>query len=162
MTSKTNFNVDREKLEVTTSRVFDAPTQLVWRVFTDPKFIPEWWGPRFLKTTVDRMEFRVGGSWRFIHEDLRETKRKYGFNGEYREIDVGKRIVSTFVFEDFPENVMVETSIFESLPGGNTKLTQVSKFPSVEALDGMVGTGMEMGRTQSHDRLEELLRRQGK
>jgi uncharacterized protein YndB with AHSA1/START domain len=158
--SKASFSVDREKLEVTASRVFDAPTELVWKVFTDPKHIPEWWGPRFLKTTVDRMDFRVGGNWRFVHEDFEQTKRKYGFNGEYREIEVGKRIVSTFVFEDFPQSVVIETSVFESISGGRTKITQVSRFPSVEALDGMVSTGMEMGHTQSYDRLEELLRRQ--
>jgi uncharacterized protein YndB with AHSA1/START domain len=157
--SKASFSVDREKLEVTTSRVFDAPTELVWKVFTDPKHIPEWWGPRFLKTTVDRMDFRVGGNWRFVHEDFEQAKRKYGFNGEYREIEVGKRIVSTFVFEDFPQSVVIDTSVFESLPGGKTKLTQVSRFPSVQALDGMVSTGMEMGQMQSYDRLEELLRR---
>jgi uncharacterized protein YndB with AHSA1/START domain len=160
--SKASFSVDRENLEVTASRVFDAPSDLVWKVFTDPKAIPEWWGPRFLKTTVDKMDLRVGGSWRFVHEDFGQTKRKYGFNGEYREIEVGRRIVSTFVFEDFPQSVIIETSVFESIPGGKTKLTQVSKFPSVEALDGMVSTGMEMGQIQSYDRLEELLRRQAR
>jgi uncharacterized protein YndB with AHSA1/START domain len=160
--SKVSFSVDREKLEVTASRVFDAPSELVWKVFTDPKHIPEWWGPRFLKTTVDKMDFRVGGSWRFVHEDFGQTKRKYGFNGEYREIDVARRIVSTFVFEDFPQSVVIETSVFESIPGGKTKLTQVSRFPSVEALDGMVSTGMEMGQTQSYGGPEELLRRQAR
>ena len=52
MSSKTSFSVDREKLEVTTSRVFDAPTALVWKVFTDPSLSLSG-GTGFLKTTVD-------------------------------------------------------------------------------------------------------------
>ena len=129
----------------------------MWRTYTDPKLIPEWWGPRFLKTTVDRMDFRNGGSWRFIHEDV--TKKVFGFSGEYREIVEGKRIILTFVFEAFRDSVMVQTTTFEDLPRGQTRVTQVSRFPSLEALEGMVGTGMEQGSIESWDRLAECFRR---
>jgi uncharacterized protein YndB with AHSA1/START domain len=147
--------VDKNKLEVTATRIFDSPIAVVWDAYTDPKLIPEWWGPRFLKTTVDKMEFQTGGKWRFIHED--PAKKTYGFHGEYREIVEGKKIVSTYIFEAVPDSIIIETATFEELPGDKTKLTQLSRFPSIEALEGMVGTGMEMGTTQSHDRFAELL-----
>ncbi len=65
MMSKATFDIDLEKLEVTATRVFDAPRERVWRAYSDPKLLPEWWPPKFMKTTVERMEFRVaadGGS----------------------------------------------------------------------------------------------------
>ena len=46
------------KRELMTTHVFDAPRELVWKVWTDSTLIPRWWGPRYLTTTVDTMEFR--------------------------------------------------------------------------------------------------------
>jgi uncharacterized protein YndB with AHSA1/START domain len=158
LSEKASFKIDREKLEVTATKIFDSPSDLVWKVYTNPKLIPAWWGPRFLKTTVDRMDFHAGGGWRFIHED--PAKKTYGFHGEYREIVEGKRIVSTFIFEGVPDTVIVDITTFEELPDGRTRITQVSRFPSKEALEGMVSTGMEQGWTESSERLTELLARQ--
>jgi uncharacterized protein YndB with AHSA1/START domain len=160
MSEKASFSVDREKLEVTATRIFDSPSDQVWRAYTDPKLIPLWWGPRFLKTTVDSMDFRTGGKWRFIHED--PSNKTYGFHGEYREIVEQKRIVSTFIFEAVPNSTVVETTIFEQLPGDKTKVTNVSRFPSREALEGMVSTGMEQGSKEMNDRFAELLEKQKK
>ena len=52
--------------EIRTERVFDAPRDRVWAVYTDPALIPEWWGPRGVTTVVDKMDMRVGGDWRFV------------------------------------------------------------------------------------------------
>lgn len=160
MMSKASFDIDREKLEVTATRVFDAPRERVWRAYSNPKLIPEWWPPRFMKTTVERMEFRVGGGWRFILHDPKGNK--YGFSGEYREIVEHRRIVRTFAMDAFPSGVSVETLTLEELDGGKTRLTLVSRFPSIEALESIVGRGMERGAAESWDRLAELLEEQGR
>ena len=47
-------------------RVFDAPRELVWKAITEPERIPHWWGPRDIPMTVEHMDFRVGGTWRWI------------------------------------------------------------------------------------------------
>jgi len=52
--------------EVVMSRVFDAPRALMFKIYTDPKHIPQFWGPGKYTTIVDRLEVRVGGIWRFI------------------------------------------------------------------------------------------------
>jgi uncharacterized protein YndB with AHSA1/START domain len=52
--------------EIVMTRVFDAPRELVFRAYTDPRSIPHWWGPRGLTTTVDRMDVTPGGVWRFV------------------------------------------------------------------------------------------------
>jgi uncharacterized protein YndB with AHSA1/START domain len=67
--------------EIHIVRIFDAPRDRVFATFTDPKLIPEWWGPT---TIVDQMDVRPGGSWRFVghNADGSET----AFRGTYREV----------------------------------------------------------------------------
>ena len=53
-------------LEVEMTRDFDAPRELIFSAYTDPELIPHWWGPRRYTTTVDEMDVRVGGKWRYV------------------------------------------------------------------------------------------------
>ncbi len=146
--------------EIVMTRVFDAPRELVFKAYTDPKLIPQWWGPRGLTTTVDKMDVRPGGVWRFV---LRGPDgNEYAFNGVYREIVPPERIVDTFEFEGMPGHVMVETGELEELDGDRTKLTVTSLFQTVEDRDGMSKSGMKEGVTETHDRLEELLEKMKK
>ena len=61
--------------EIRIERVFDAPRDHVFATMTDPELIPEWWGPNGVTTVVDQMDFRPGGSWRFVmrHSDGSES-----------------------------------------------------------------------------------------
>ncbi len=67
--AKATFIIKREAREVVMERVFDAPRELVWKAFTNPQSIPQWWGPRNLTTTVDKMDVRPGGIWRYVQRD---------------------------------------------------------------------------------------------
>ncbi len=139
--------------EIHVERVFDAPRDRVFAAFTDPKLIPEWWGPT---TTVDQMDVRPGGSWRFVatNADGSET----AFRGTYREITPPDRVVQTFEWEGMPGHVSVETAEFEDLDG-RTKVTTTSIFHTHEERDGMLGSGMERGMNETYARLDELLAR---
>ncbi len=141
--------------EIVMTRVFDAPRQLVFKACTDPKLIPQWWGLRSNSTTVDKMDVRPGGVWRFVQRDA--DGNEYAFNGEYREIVPPERLVNTFEFEGVPGHIVVDTATFEELPGGKTRLTVTSLFASVEDRDGMLASGMEGGAIETWDRLAELL-----
>jgi PhnB protein len=70
-------------------------------------------------------------------------------------------MIDTFEFEGIPEkgHVSLETARLEGLPGGRTRLTIQSVFQSVADRDGMIGSGMEQGVRESHERLDELLER---
>jgi uncharacterized protein YndB with AHSA1/START domain len=70
--------------EIVMTRVFDAPRELVFKAYTDPSLIPQWWGPRGFTTTVDQMDVRPGGVWRFVQRG--PDGSEYAFNGVYREI----------------------------------------------------------------------------
>ncbi len=145
--------------EISSVRVFDAPRERVFAAYTDPELIPRWWGPRRMTTTVDRMDVRPGGAWRFV---MREPDGpEQGFRGVYREVARPERIVQTFEWEGLPGHVIVETVTFEDLGGGRTKLTTTSLFHTTEERDGMLSSGMERGMTESHERLAELLAQTG-
>ena len=139
--------------EIHIERVFDAPRDRVFAVFTDPKLIPEWWGPT---TVVDQMDVRPGGSWRFVahNADGSET----AFRGTYREVTPPERIVQTFESEGMPGRVHVQTVTFEDL-GDSTKLTTTLLFDTTEERDGVLGYGVERGTTETYARLDELLAR---
>lgn len=140
--------------EVRIERVFDAPRERVFAAFTDPKLIPEWWGPRGRTTIVDEMDVRPGGAWRFRIDqaDGAET----AFRGTYREVAAPERIVQTFEWEGMPGHVAVETTTFEDL-GGRTRLTSTSLFHTTEERDGMLSSGLERGTNEMYSRLDELL-----
>jgi uncharacterized protein YndB with AHSA1/START domain len=140
--------------EIHVERVFDAPRDRVFALFTDPELIPQWCGPRDTTTVVDQMDVRPGGSWRFVmkHPDGSES----GFRGTYREITPPERIVQTFEWEGMPGHVSVETATFEDL-GDQTRLTTVSLFHTQEERDGMLASGMEGGLNETYARFDEVL-----
>jgi uncharacterized protein YndB with AHSA1/START domain len=142
--------------EIELTRVLGAPRELVWKACTDPKAIPQWWGPRSHATTVDKMDVRLGGAWRFVSRDA--NGNEYGFHGEYREVAPPERIVQTFEFEGMPGHVSVETMTLVEREG-KTTLTARSVFDSVEDRDGMLQSGMEEGARETYDRLAEYIER---
>jgi uncharacterized protein YndB with AHSA1/START domain len=152
--AETEFVIKPGTHEMTMTRVFDAPRELVFKAMTDPNLIPKWWGPRDHWTKVDKMDLRPGGTWRFINGDA--AGNEYGFHGVYHLIDAPKRVIQTFEFEGVPGHVALETMTLEDL-GGKTRLVQHSVFQSVEDRDGMVQSGMQKGATETNDRLAELL-----
>ena len=141
--------------EVALTRVFDAPRELVFRAHTDPDLIPRWWGLRSNATTVEALDLRPGGIWRFIQRDPKGSE--FAFLGHYREIVPPERLVNTFEFEGLPGHVILDTSVFEALADGRTKLTATSVFATRVARDGMLDSGMESVSNESWDRLAELL-----
>lgn len=145
--------------DITITREFDAPRELVFKVCMDPTLIPQWWGPRYLTTEVEKMDVRSGGQWRFIQRDA--EGREYAFHGVYHEVLAPERVIDTFEFEGLPEtgHVAMETMKLEELPGGRTRLTTQSVFQSVADRDGMLQSGMEGGVNDSYERLIELLRK---
>lgn len=159
MVNKTKIIVEPGKQEIFIERELDAPRELVFKAFTDPKLYSQWLGPRRLTTKFELLEPKNGGSYRFINED--EKGNKFAFHGVYHEVLEPERIIGTFEFEGLPEkgHVSLEITKFEELTKGRTKLTTQDVFMSVADRDGMVQSGMEEGVNDSYDRLEELLAR---
>lgn len=119
--------------EIVGSRVFDAPKDLVFKTYTDPTLMPEWWGPARYKTTVDEMDLRPGGAWRVV---LRGDEVQHAFSGEFREVVPPERLVFTFNYEPMPGHEAVETITCEEERPGQTKVTDRLYFQNREDRDG--------------------------
>ena len=128
------------ELEIRLEREFDAPRDHVFRVWTDPELIPQWWGD---DTVVEEMDVRAGGRYRF--------RTGYGpIEGEFREVVPPERIVQTF------QNHL-QTLEFEDL-GERTRLTQTMRFASAEERDTTMNYGVEQGAEAGFERVDAVLR----
>ena len=135
-------------------REFDAPVAAVFRAHSEPDLIAKWLGPRAYETRIEHYDFRTGGSYRFVQTDGGE---EYAFNGVFHVVRENEFAIQTFEFEGFPDVVSIESLRFEDLGDGRTRLVGHSVYPTQEARDGMVASGMEGGMTEGYERLDELL-----
>jgi len=139
--------------EIRIERVFAAPRDRVWKAFTDPKLIAQWWG-RGNKLVVERMEVARGGHWRFVEHT---PDGVHGFEGRYREVTPQERLVHTFEWDGMPGHVAVETVVFEDLGDGRTRVVNTTLFHLTEERDGMLNSGMAQGLDASYAALDGLL-----
>jgi uncharacterized protein YndB with AHSA1/START domain len=137
-------------------RTFDAPRERVWQAFMDPTIVPRWWGPHGTTTTVEAMDVRPGGRWRYVSHAA--DRDDVAFYGEYLEIDPIERFRWTFMFdvEGVGPQGGPETHTFEDL-GGRTRIRSVGHLGTPEAIDGALATGMADGAIATWDRLAALL-----
>jgi len=142
--------------QIVISREFDAPRDLLLRAHTDPDLLVQWLGPRHLSMTIDRLDLRHGGTWRYAHWDI--DGNEYGFHGVFHGTPSLAGIVQTFEFEGMPGHVCMGTVTFEEL-GGKTLLTENIIFQSVEDRDRELQSGMAEAAIESMDRLDDLLTR---
>ena len=135
-------------------REFDAPRDLVFRAHTDPELLVQWLGPRRMTMTVERMEIRDGGTWRFIHREPDGTA--HGFHGVFHGRPSVDWMVQTFEYEGAPGHVSLESLTLEERDG-RTLLRAHAVHQSVEARDAMIASGMEQGVNEGYERLDELI-----
>ncbi len=98
------------KREIVITRVIDAPRGLVWKAWTDPALVKQWWGPKGFTAPVCKIDFRRGGKYLFCMQspEFLEGKRIWS-TGVYREIVPLERIVCTDSFADAKGNVVPAT-----------------------------------------------------
>lgn len=155
---KPQFSINEKDLTVTLQTEFAAPREKVWQAHIDPAMVTRWWGPRGYKMKVETYEPKVGGKWRILHVDT--EGHEHWFHGEYKTVTKPEKIERTFIYEPVPEAIMQEITTFTALDDNRTELITISKFPSLEALQGMTNSGMEWGATQGLERLAELVESQ--
>jgi uncharacterized protein YndB with AHSA1/START domain len=154
------------------TRLFDAPRELVWKAWTEPKYMAAWFGPTVMTNPVCKMDVRPGGAWRFV---MRAPDGiEYPLKGVYREVVKPDRLVMTMDCSEHPDEWhdlidpnrdkrsgrpaldLLCTVTFEE-QGAKTKLTIHTLFAMPALRDVMVRMGMEQGWNESLDKLGELL-----
>ena len=141
-------------LEISATRVFDAPRRLVFEAHTNPKHIPHWMlGPEGWTMPVCEVDLRPGGSWHFVWR--REDGGEMEMRGVYKEVVPPEKVVSTESWgPEWPETINTLTLTEEN---GRTTITSTLRYPSKEARDAALKTGMKEGMAQSFNRLAEYL-----
>jgi uncharacterized protein YndB with AHSA1/START domain len=140
--------------EIVVTRVFDAPRRLVFEAWTNPKHVPRWMlGPEGWTMPVCEIDLRPGGAWHFVWR--RSDGTEMAMRGVYREIAPPERLVSAESWGgDWPETL---NTLVLSEEGGKTTSTVTILYPSKEARDAALKTGMKEGMSMSFDRLNEYL-----
>jgi uncharacterized protein YndB with AHSA1/START domain len=137
--------------------MLDAPRELVWTAWTDPKHLAQWWGPDGFSTTTSAFDFRPGGVWRFVMHgpDGRDYQNRITFD----EIVRPERIAYHHGGGDDVEPVQFCTTVtFEDLDGDRTRLTLHAVFPSAAARERVIKDyGADKGAVQTLSRLADYV-----
>jgi uncharacterized protein YndB with AHSA1/START domain len=159
MTAANSLDLETDSRAIIGIREFDAPRELVFAAWTDPKHLSQWWGPNGFTTTTSSFDFRPGGIWRFVMHgpDGRDYQNRVTFD----EIVPPERIVYRHGGGEDVEPVQFQqTVIFEDL-GGRTRLTWRGVFPSAAERDRVIKEYQaDKGLTQTMARLAEYVQHQ--
>jgi uncharacterized protein YndB with AHSA1/START domain len=140
--------------EIVMTRTFAAPRRLVWEAWTSPEHLPRWMlGPEGWTMPVCELDLRPGGAWHFVWRRSDGTEME--MRGVYREVAAPERLVTTESWGgDWPETLI---TLLLAERDGRTTITQTILYPSPEARDAALETGMAEGVSQSFDRLAGYL-----
>ncbi len=162
MTKNTVNEIER----MIVTRIFDAPRELVWKAWTDPKYVKQWWGPKGFTAPFCQIDFRVGG--KFLYCMRAPDGQEYWNGGEYHEIVLHEKIVSSMYFADSKGNKVepahygieheaiegaYDVILFEDLGNGQTKLT----FIGNETMENAKNSGQLEGMNQILDKVAAVV-----
>ncbi len=134
-------------------RIFNAPRERVWRAYTEPALVAQWWG-RGNPLTVEKYDVVKGGHWRFVeHSD----HGHHGFEGRFSAVEPMTRLAYTFEWDGMPGHVMLDDMTLEDMGDGRTRAVITSTAMSADDLAGMMASGMEEGMNQSYAALDRVL-----
>jgi uncharacterized protein YndB with AHSA1/START domain len=140
--------------EFVLEHLFHAPAAKVFAAYTDPKIVPQWWAPKGGSMTVEAMDVRPGGAYRFVQRDV--SGQQMVFVGKYIEVKPVTRLVYTFEVEGQGNQITANVELKES--HGETAMTLTNLCVSKEVRDAMVQYGAAAGAKAAWNRLEEVLR----
>ncbi|MEO8295480.1 MAG: SRPBCC family protein [Gemmatimonadota bacterium] len=141
--------------EIRVERILNASRSRVWRAFTDPAQVVQWWG-RGHTLVIEKLEVERGGHWRFVEH---APDGVHGFEGRFREVTPEERIVQTFEWDGMPGYTILESLTFEDLGDERTRIITLMQFYTTEERDGFLQSGMEGGMNESYAALDRLLAR---
>jgi uncharacterized protein YndB with AHSA1/START domain len=157
MTGTDAIQVDRKANELTITRTINAPRVLVFKVWTDPRHLAQWWGPNGFTNPVCEIDARPGGMIRIHMRGPDGTV--YPMTGEYREVVAPERLVFISAALDKNGHPLFEVlnTITFAYVGGKTKLSMHARVSKITGEAAPYLAGMEEGWKQSLKRLEDLV-----
>lgn len=142
--------------EITYTRVFDAPPEIVWKAWTDKEHVANWWGPNGFTNTINKMEVKPNGEWRFIMHG--PNGKDYPNKIVFIEVIEPRKLVYKHSGEEETKDVHFHVTINFDEQGGKTRLTMKSVFDSEKELQRVIKEyGALEGGKQTLTRLGEYL-----
>ncbi len=143
--------------ELVISRTFNGPAHIVFDAYTNPEHVRRWWAPKSRGVTLVscEAEVRVGGSYRYVLQVGEHPP--FAFYGTYSEVTAPKRVVYTQFFEPMADGGAATCTVEFSEEGGKTRMVSRELYPSKEAMQAAISSGMEAGMRETMDQLDALV-----
>jgi len=150
MESKTKIHAEDGKQDLTITRNFDLPIELLFKAYVEPEIVEQWMGTKVLK-----LENKKHGSYTFETTDPKGNK--YHFNGAIHEFIPNQKIIRTFEFENTPLGVQLEFLRFEKISTDKSRLVMHVVYESEEHRLKQLQMPFAFGLNMAHDRIQELM-----
>ena len=150
MELKTKINAEDGRQDLTITREFDLPLELLFRAYEDAEIVEQWMGTKVLK-----LENKKHGSYQFETTDPKGNKHR--FNGTIHEFVPNKKITRTFEMENAPFGVQLEFLEFEKLTDDTSKLNMHVIYRSVAVRDQLLKLPFAQGINMAHNRIQDIL-----
>jgi uncharacterized protein YndB with AHSA1/START domain len=151
MEQKTQVNAEKGKQELTITREFDLPVELLFQAYAEAEIVEQWMGTKVLK-----LENKKHGSWQFETKDP-QGNVAFTANGVIHEFVPNKKITRTFEMENAPFGIQLEFLEFEKLTDDTSRFRMQSVFRSVEHRDKLLSMPFSAGLNMAHNRLQEVV-----
>lgn len=151
MELKTKINADKEKQELTITREFDLPVELLFKAYVEPEIVAQWMGTKVLK-----LENKKHGGYQFETSDGKGNV-VFRANGSIHDFIPNQKIIRTFEMENTPFPVQLEFLDFEKLTDDTSKLTIQIIYKSVAHRDQLLQLPFAQGINMAHNRLQEIV-----
>ncbi|MGX7677726.1 SRPBCC family protein [Jatrophihabitans sp. DSM 45814] len=140
--------------QILITREFDAPKHLVYRAWTTPELVRQWWAGERGRVTIVEIDLRVGGAWRYVM--IANGGFEVGFHGEYRQIIENELLVSTESYEGMPEAEASVNTLSLTETDSRTMLSLLVQHANQQDRDAQINSGMEEGMQEGMDHLEQI------
>ena len=151
MERKTKINAEDGKQELTITREFDLPLELLFKAHVEPEILEQWMGTKVLK-----LESKQHGSWQFETTDG-QGKVVFRANGVIHEFSPNRKITQTFEMENAPFGVQLELVEFERLTDETSKVSMHVIYESVTQRDEVLKLPFTQGINWAHNQLEKVM-----
>jgi|SRR5690606_8990627 len=151
MSQKTKIHAEDGKQEITITREFDLPLELLFKAYEDPAIVEQWMGTKVLK-----LENKKHGGWQFETSDP-QGNVVFRANGVIHEFVTNRKITRTFQMENTPFEAQLEFLDFEKLTDSTSKLIMHIIYRSVALRDQMLKLPFAQGVNMAHNRLQEVV-----
>lgn len=150
MERKTKIHAEDGKQEITITREFELPLELLFKAYEDPDLVEQWMGTKVLK-----LENKKHGSYQFVTTD--PMGNKHNFSGVIAEFIPGQKITRTFEMENTPFSVQLEFLEFEKITENSSLLNMHIIYKSVELRDQILKLPFAQGINMAHNRIQEIV-----